>query len=447
MRGDDMRVVDLILKKRDGLDLTTAEIDELIQAYTADKIADYQMAAWLMAVYFRGMTDDETAALTMAMAKSGAMVDLSSVPGVKVDKHSTGGVADTTTLVLAPLVAAAGVPVGKMSGRGLGFTGGTIDKLEAIPGFRTALTGDEFLANLCRVGVAITGQTPNIAPADGKIYALRDVTGTIESIPLIASSIMSKKIAAGADKILLDVKTGSGAFMKTADDAVKLAVVMVRIGELVGRETMAIISSMEEPLGLAVGNSVEVAEAIDILSGVGGAPELREVCLTLGAHMVVLAGKAADFAAGYDQLAKLLASKAALAKFRELIAAQGGDPEIVGKRELLPLAAHQATVVSKRAGYVKAIDTARIGYSAMLLGAGREYKGQAIDLGAALFMECRIGDRVEVGEGLITLYASDQEKLARGLEAAQAAITIDETPAAKPPLILGTVSRHGVNLY
>lgn len=447
MWGEEMRAVDVIIKKRDGFDLTAAEIGELIRAYTGDEVADYQMAAWLMAVFFRGMTDDETAALTMAMAKSGSMVDLSSVPGVKVDKHSTGGVADTTTLVLLPLLAAAGVRVAKMSGRGLGFTGGTIDKLEAIPGFRTALARDEFLANLGKVGVAITGQTPDIAPADGKIYALRDVTGTVESIPLIASSVMSKKIAAGADKILLDVKTGSGAFMKTIDDAVKLAVTMVRIGELVGRETMAVISSMEEPLGVAVGNSVEVAEAIDILSGVGGAPELREVCLTLGAHMLVLAGKVADFAAGRDLLEKLLATKAALAKFQELIAAQGGDPEIVGRRELLPLAVHQATVVSKRAGYVRAIDTARIGYSAMLLGAGREYKGQAIDLGAALFMECRIGDRVEAGEGLVTLYAGDQQKLDRGLEAAQTAITIGETPTAKPKLILGTVNKSGVTMF
>lgn len=442
-----MRAVDIILNKRDGRELTAGEIGELIRAFTAGDIPDYQMAAWLMAVFFRGMTGEETAALTAAMAQSGEMVDLSGVPGVKVDKHSTGGVADTTTLILAPLVASAGVPVAKMSGRGLGFTGGTVDKLESIPGFRTALTRDEFLGRVRRVGVAITSQTPNIAPADGKIYALRDVTGTVESIPLIASSIMSKKIAAGADKILLDVKTGSGAFMKTTEDAVKLAVTMVNIGELVGRETMAVITSMAEPLGLAVGNSVEVAEAVDILAGKGGAPELRELCLTLGAHMLVLAGKAADFADGYGLLRRQLESGAALAKFRELVAAQGGDPEIVSKRELLPLSFHKAAVASDRSGYVQAIDAARIGYGAMLLGAGREYKGQAVDLGAALFMECRIGDRVEKGAVLAALHAGHPDKLARAAEVVKAAIAIGDEPAVRPRLILGTVTKSGVKLF
>jgi len=441
-----MRIVDIILAKRDGRELTAAEINEMITAYTAGEIPDYQIAAFLMAVFFRGMTAAETAALTIAMANSGTTIDLSAVPGVKVDKHSTGGVADTTTLVLAPLVAAAGVPVAKMSGRGLGFTGGTIDKLEAIPGFRTALSSQEFLANLASLGVAITGQTPDIAPADGKLYALRDVTGTIESIPLIASSVMSKKIAAGADKILLDVKTGSGAFMKTVDDAVRLATAMVDIGTLVGRETMAVISTMDQPLGLAVGNGLEVAEAVDILAGTGGAPELKDLCLTLGAHMLVLAGKAEDFAAGRRELAALLASGAALAKFAALVAAQGGDPAIVTDRSLLPLAAHSHDVPGPADGYVQAVDAARVGYAAMLLGAGREYKGQQIDLGAGLVMRCRIGDRLEKGRPLATLYTSDPARIPAAAAAVAAAIAIGPEPAACPPLILGTVSAAGVQL-
>ncbi|MDT8901092.1 thymidine phosphorylase [Anaeroselena agilis] len=441
-----MRIVDTILDKRDGRELSAAVINELIASYTAGEIPDYQMAAFLMAVYFRGMTAAETAALTLAMAKSGATVDLGAVPGVKVDKHSTGGVADTTTLVLAPLVAAAGVPVAKMSGRGLGFTGGTIDKLEAIPGFRTALSSEEFLANLGRIGVAITGQTADIAPADGKLYALRDVTATIESIPLIASSVMSKKIAAGADKILLDVKTGSGAFMKTPEQAFKLAETMVGIGTLVGRETMAVISTMHEPLGLAVGNSLEVAEAIDILSGAGGAPELREICLTLGAHMLVMAGKAADFAAGYRKLQELLDGKEALAKFAALVAAQGGNPDVVANRALLPLAAIRHIVASPAGGFVQSVDAARIGYAAMILGAGREYKGQQIDLGAGLVMHCRLGDKLALGQPLATLYTADPTKIPSAEAAISAAITIGPDKAARPELILGTVTAAGINM-
>lgn len=442
-----MRVVDIITAKRDGRELAADEIAELIHAYTLGEIPDYQMASWLMAVYFRGMTDAETAALTLAMASSGHTVDLSVIPGVKVDKHSTGGVADTTTLILAPLVAAAGVPVAKMSGRGLGFTGGTIDKLEAIPGFRVTLGQEEFLANLSRVGVAITGQSPDIAPADGKLYALRDVTGTIESIPLIASSVMSKKIAAGADKILLDVKTGSGAFMRRTEDAVKLAQAMVRIGAMTGRETVAVISGMDEPLGQAVGNSLEVAEAIDILSGAGGAPELRDVCLTLGAHMLVLAGRAPGLDAGRCLLAGLLDSREALAKFTALVVAQGGNPGVVTDRTLLPLAGHRRVVASRRKGWLSAVDTARIGYCAMILGAGREYKGQQIDPGAGLLIHRRIGDRVESGEPLATLYSGDPGKLARAEEIVLAAVDIGESRIAPPPRIMGTVDAAGVRMF
>lgn len=438
-----MRMVDIILKKRAGLELAEGEITSLIGMFTNQEIPDYQMAAWLMAVCFQGMNDRETAALTMAMAKSGGTVDLSSVPGIKVDKHSTGGVADTTTLVLAPLVAAAGVPVAKMSGRGLGFTGGTIDKLDSIPGFHSTLSRDEFIANLRKYKVAVTGQTPDIAPADGKMYALRDVTGTIESIPLIASSIMSKKIAAGADKIVLDVKTGSGAFMKTIDDAVKLAVTMVRIGELVGRETMAVITNMSEPLGRAVGNSLEVEEAIDILAGRGGAPELKSVCLTLGGYMLVAAGAAQDFRAGYDQLNRLLENRQALEKFAELIAAQGGNPAIINERQLLPQASLRHEVKSRQNGYVQAIDAAGIGYSAMLLGAGREYKGQEIDLGAGLIMQCRIGDFVEQGQPLATLFTNNPAKIEEAADNVRQAIINVAEPVKKPSLVFGIVDRTG----
>jgi len=405
------------------------------------------MSAWLMAVFFRGMTDRETAALTMAMAQSGEMVDLSSVPGTKVDKHSTGGVADTTTLVLAPLVAAVGVPVAKMSGRGLGFTGGTIDKLESIPGFRVALTHDEFLRNLRHLQLAITGQTGDIAPADGKIYALRDVTGTIESIPLIASSIMSKKIAAGADKIVLDVKTGSGAFMKKTEDAVRLAETMVRIGELVGRETMAVITSMSQPLGWAVGNSREVEEALDILEGTGGSPELKEVCLILGTHMLVLAGTAPDTESARRLLVEALESKRALNKFTEMIVAQGGNPEVITNRSLFPQAEVQYPVHPEQGGYVQAIDTARIGYSAMLLGAGREYKGQTIDLGAGLDIRCRIGDFVSPKKPIAILFANDTAKLDLAVNQIRKAIVIGDKPVNREPLVLGTVSKKGIEMY
>jgi pyrimidine-nucleoside phosphorylase len=441
-----VRAGDIIQKKRDGLELTNEEISFIVQNYTQDNIPDYQMAALLMAIYFQGMTDRETSDLTIAMANSGETVDLSSVPGIKVDKHSTGGVADTTTLVLAPLVAAAGVPVAKMSGRGLGFTGGTIDKLEAIPGFNTALSRNDFLENLKRHKVAVTGQTPAIAPADGKMYALRDVTATVESIPLIASSIMSKKIAAGADKIVLDVKTGSGAFMKNRDDAIKLAETMVRIGQLVGRETIALITSMDEPLGRAVGNSAEVEEAIEILSGQGGAAELRHLCLTIGAYMLVAADKVKDFESGYQALVKILDDKEGLAKLAEMITAQGGNAAVITDRELLPHAAHQFSVASDRDGYIQAINGAKIGYSAMLLGAGREFKGQTIDLGAGLIMQCRIGDYIKKGQTLATLYTNKQEKIAQAADCVRVAIDISDKIAPRPKLILGVVDKEGLHL-
>lgn len=438
-----MRVTDMITKKRDGLELADSEIIHLIKAYTADAVPDYQMAAWLMAVYFQGMTDRETATLTMAMATSGETVDLSQVTGIKVDKHSTGGVADTTTLILAPLVAAAGVPVAKMSGRGLGFTGGTIDKLEAIPGFRTTLALAEFIANLQKYNIAITGQSAAIAPADGKLYSLRDVTATVESIPLIASSIMSKKIAAGADKIILDVKVGSGAFMKNKTAAITLAETMVRIGQLVGRETIALLTSMEQPLGTAVGNSLEVREAIEVLSG-QGEPALREVCLALGSHMLVMGGKAPTPAAARQQLTALLDSKQALAKLGELITAQGGDAAVLHDAHKLPQARYQLAVTSNHQGFVNKIDAAQIGYAAMLLGAGREHKGQSIDLAAGVALTCRLGQPVRPDQPLATLYSNTESKLQQAAAIVKKAVSVDTQPAESGPVIMGIVTSQGL---
>ena len=437
-----MRILDIIAKKRDGLPLNEQEINFMIQGYTQDEVPDYQMAAWLMAIFLKGMTMEETAALTMAMAKSGKMVDLSAVPGIKVDKHSTGGVADTTTLILAPMVAAAGVPVAKMSGRGLGFTGGTIDKLESIPGFRTTLPETEFIQMLQKHQLAVIGQSADIAPADGKMYALRDVTATIESIPLIASSIMSKKIAAGADKILLDVKVGNGAFMKNIEDAITLAETMVHIGQLVGRETRAVLSSMEEPLGQAIGNSLEVEEAIDILDG-RGEPALRHVCLVLGAHMLTMAGMAADVKTGYEILGKTIDNKTALHKFTEFITAQGGDRDILVKRSLFPQAATKITVVSAKDGYVQKINAGQIGYAAMRIGAGREYKGQKIDLATGFMLQCRIGDFVAKDQPLAIIYANDVAHLTQVKELVTNAIEIGATTVPKTKLILGIVDENG----
>lgn len=438
-----MHADDIITKKRDGIELSDNEIKWLIKAYTNDEIPDYQMAAWLMAVFFQGMTNKETAALTMAMATSGEMIELSEIPGIKVDKHSTGGVGDTTTLVLAPLVAAAGVPVAKMSGRGLGFTGGTIDKLEAIPGFKTTLQRHEFIANLLAWNIAVTGQSSTIAPADGKLYSLRDVTATVESIPLIASSIMSKKIASGADKIVLDVKVGNGAFMKNKADAIRLAETMVGIGQLVGRETVAVLTSMEQPLGMAVGNSLEIKEAIKILSG-QGEQTLKEVCLILGAQMLVLGGKASTPDAGYQQLTTAINNGQALTKLGEFIAAQGGDATIVHNTAKLPQARFRHEIHSSGQGYVAAINAAQIGYAAMRLGAGREYKGQTIDLSAGVVMQCRIGQAISCDQPLATLYTSDKSRLEEAILTIRQAVRIEpHPPALLPPLILGFVDKNG----
>ncbi|TXK23648.1 pyrimidine-nucleoside phosphorylase [Bacillus amyloliquefaciens] len=400
-----MRMVDLIVKKQNGKELTTEEIQFFVKGYTDGSIPDYQASALAMAIYFQDMTDQERADLTMAMVNSGETIDLSAIEGIKVDKHSTGGVGDTTTLVLAPLVAALGVPVAKMSGRGLGHTGGTIDKLEAIEGFHVELSKDEFIKLVNRDKVAVIGQSGNLTPADKKLYALRDVTGTVNSIPLIASSIMSKKIAAGADAIVLDVKTGAGAFMKTDEDAVNLAKAMVRIGNNVGRQTMAVISDMSQPLGFAIGNALEVQEANDTLRG-EGPEDLNELVLTLGSQMVVLAKKAETLEEARTKLQEVMKNGKALEKFKEFLSNQGGDASVVDDPSKLPQAAYKIDVPAKEAGVVSEIVADEIGVAAMLLGAGRATKEDEIDLAVGIMLRKKVGDKVEKGEPLVTLYAN-----------------------------------------
>ncbi|MBC2117141.1 pyrimidine-nucleoside phosphorylase [Listeria booriae] len=403
-----MRMVDVISKKRDGKELTTEEIQFVVDGYTEGKIPDYQVSALAMAIFFQDMTDRERADLTMAMVNSGETIDLSAIEGIKVDKHSTGGVGDTTTLVLAPLVAALDVPVAKMSGRGLGHTGGTIDKLEAIEGFHVEITKDQFIDLVNRDKVAVIGQSGNLTPADKKLYALRDVTGTVNSIPLIASSIMSKKIAAGADAIVLDVKTGAGAFMKTDEDAENLAHAMVRIGNNVGRQTMAVISDMSQPLGFAIGNALEVQEAIDTLKG-EGPEDLTELVLILGSQMVVLSKKAKDLDEARDMLKEVMANGKALAKFKDFLNNQGGDGSIVDDPGKLPQAEFKIDVPAKESGVVSEIVADEIGIAAMLLGAGRATKEDEIDLAVGIMLRKKVGDKVEAGEPLVTIYANKED--------------------------------------
>lgn len=401
-------MVDIIAKKRDGKELSSEEISFFVKEYTDGTIPDYQASALAMAIFFQDMTDQERADLTLAMANSGDTIDLSAIEGIKVDKHSTGGVGDTTTLVLAPLVAALDVPVAKMSGRGLGHTGGTVDKLEAVKGFHVEITKDEFIELVNRHKVAVIGQSGNLTPADKKLYALRDVTGTVNSIPLIASSIMSKKIAAGADAIVLDVKTGAGAFMKTPEDSEKLAKAMVRIGNNVGRQTMAVISDMSQPLGLAIGNSLEVKEAIDTLKG-EGPEDLNELVLTLGSQMVVLAKKAETLDEAREKLIEVMKNGKALEKFKEFLENQGGDGSIVDQPEKLPQAPYQIDVPAKESGVVAEIVADEIGVAAMILGAGRATKEDEIDLSVGIMLNKKVGDRVEKGDSLVTLHASRED--------------------------------------
>lgn len=427
-----MRMVDMISKKRDGHALSSEEIKFIIDGYTKGEIPDYQMSSLAMAIYFQDMTDEERAALTMAMVESGDQIDLSNIEGIKVDKHSTGGVGDTTTLVLAPLVAALGIPVAKMSGRGLGHTGGTIDKLESVEGFHVEISEDEFIQLVNEAKIAVIGQTGNLTPADKKIYALRDVTGTVNSIPLIASSIMSKKIAAGADAIVLDVKTGKGAFMQTVEDAEALAHAMVKIGNQVGRQTMAIISDMNQPLGRAIGNALELKEAIDTLKG-QGPEDLTELVLTLGAQMVVLAQKAETLEDARTQLQSVIDNGAAVEKFKTFLSNQGGDASVVDDPSKLPTAKYTFELPAKQSGVVSEMVANEIGIASMMLGAGRQTKEDDIDLAVGLVLHKKIGDKVSEGESLLTIYAN-QEDVAAVKQKLYENITISDSAEA-PQLI------------
>lgn len=434
-----MRAVDIIARKRDGLALSAEEIDYLIQGFTADTIPDYQMAAWLMAVVLRGMDRQETIDLTMAMVRSGEQLDLRDIAPFVVDKHSTGGVGDKTTLVVAPLVAAAGLCVGKMSGRGLGFTGGTLDKLESIPGFRADLNIKDFKAQLQSVGIVVTGQSVELAPADGKIYALRDVTATVDSLPLIASSIMSKKIASGSNGIVLDVKVGHGAFMKTEHEALDLAAMMVDIGKGMGRKVRAVISDMNQPLGRAVGNSLELLEALDTLRG-GGPADFRQHCLAVAGQMLLLAGLAQDETEAATRLGRLIEEGAALAKFRAWIQAQGGEVSYVDDPSKLPAARFVEEVQAPQSGYVADLDAREIGMTSMLLGGGRAKKDDAIDHGVGVVLQAKIGDRLVQSQPLLTIHANDSAKLSGARQRLLAAYEWSDEPVSPPPLLHQVVS-------
>ncbi|MCG1067257.1 pyrimidine-nucleoside phosphorylase [Staphylococcus epidermidis] len=427
-----MRMIDIIEKKRDGKSLTREEIEFFVNGYTRGEVPDYQASSLAMAIFFQDMNDEERAALTMSMVNSGERIDLSDINGIKVDKHSTGGVGDTTTLVLAPLVAAVGVPVAKMSGRGLGHTGGTIDKLESVKGFNVEISEKYFIKLVNDNQVAVIGQSGNLTPADKKLYALRDVTGTVNSIPLIASSIMSKKIAAGADAIVLDVKTGSGAFMKTLDDAEALAHAMVRIGNNVGRNTMAIISDMSQPLGNAVGNSLELKEAIATLKG-NGPKDLTELVLTLGSQMVVLAEQAESLDEARQMLVDAIKTGKALNKFKTFLSNQGGDDSIVDSPEKLPSAKYQVEFKAKKDGFITEIIANEIGVASMMLGAGRQTKEDVIDLGVGIVLNKKVGEHVEKGENILTIH-TNTKKIDDILNKLDNSITI-ESKGEAPTLI------------
>lgn len=428
-----MRMYDLIEKKRNGETFTKQEIHFFIQGYTKGKIPDYQMSALLMAIYFQGMTDEEQAILTEAMVESGEQIDLSPIQGIKVDKHSTGGVGDTTSIILAPLVATLEVPVAKMSGRGLGHTGGTIDKLESIPGFHVEISNEKFIDLVNQNKLAVISQSGNLTPADQKIYQLRDVTATVDSIPLIASSIMSKKIAAGANKIVLDVKVGKGAFMKTVEDAKKLAKAMVSIGTLNERETIAMITDMNEPLGYAIGNALEIKEAILTLKG-EGPKDLTELCLALGSHMVVLAKRAKTVEEARKRLEEKLSNGEALEKFRQFVRAQGGDDQITDDLDRLPKAEFTVPVVSEQAGYIHEIEAEKIGKAALMLGAGRETQESTIDLAVGIELKHKIGAYIEKGDVLATIHANE-EKTQEIETLIKDSIHYQSTPIKKRPLI------------
>jgi pyrimidine-nucleoside phosphorylase len=428
-----MRAVDIIIKKRDKGELTLAEIEYFIKSFISGEVTDYQASALLMAIVLNGMTPRETTDLTLAMANSGHMLDLRDVVDLAVDKHSSGGVGDKTSLAVLPIVAAGGLPVGKMSGRGLGFSGGTLDKLESIPGYRVDLTTEEFKHQLKEKGIVLTGQSLDLAPADGKLYALRDVTGTVQSIPLIASSIMCKKLAAGAQAILLDVKTGLGAFMETLEDARQLATMMVDIGRLAGREVVALLSDMNQPLGNAVGNSLEVLEAIETLKD-NGPEDFLEHCLHVSAHMLVLGKRAMDLAEGRAMAEKSIADGSAFEKFRVLVQAQGGDVSFVDTPSKFPVAEFVEAVESPQDGYLAQIQARTVGEAAVALGAGRARKSDPIDHAVGFLIHHKVGDHVRRREPLFTVHADDQEKLSEARESVLSAHVFSEVPVERLPL-------------
>jgi pyrimidine-nucleoside phosphorylase len=428
-----MRAVDIIIKKREKKELTDEEIEYFVDGFTRGEIPDYQVAAWAMAILLNGMTTRETTDLTLAMAHSGEILDLSGVVDLAVDKHSTGGVGDKTTFVVLPVVAACGLPVGKMSGRGLGFSGGTLDKIESIPGFRVNLTTEEFLQQLGRIGIVLTGQSLDLAPADGKLYALRDVTGTVQSIPLIASSIMSKKIAGGAQAIVLDVKVGLGAFMQTLEEARDLSQVMIEIGNLAGRQVVTLLSDMNQPLGAAVGNALELVEAIDTLHSSGPA-DFREHCLHVSAHMLMLGRCVPDLASGHRMAEKAIASGAAFEKFRMLVNAQGGDVSFVDNPYKFPVARIVEVVKADRSGYLAQVNARIIGETAVMLGAGRSKKGDPVDHAVGFSIHRKVGDHVERNQPLLTIYADDEIKLGSVRETVRSAFVWSEHPVNPLPL-------------
>lgn len=429
---------DFLTKKRTGGRHTPEEICSFIKAYVSGEVADYQMSAWLMAVCINGLDPDETVALTEAMIASGETIDLSTLPGITIDKHSTGGVGDKTTLVLGPLLASAGLTMAKMSGRGLGITGGTLDKLESIPGFSTQLTKEQFLAQAASIGCVLAGHTGNLVPADKKIYALRDVTATVECISLIASSVMSKKIACGASTILLDVKAGSGAFMKDIESARKLARTMIEIGNMMGRKTIAAITGMEQPLGLAVGNSIEVAESIETLRG-GGPSDLHELCIELGALLLEVTGLSESHAAAKERLEGLIASGAALEKFREVISAQGGDTRVLDDPALLPQVAYSRPILAGSSGFIQSVNAYAIGRAAGMLGAGRQRKEDTIDPSSGVVLKKKAGDSVEVGEEVAVLLYNNAACVESAAEAVSSACKIGPDTPAVSPLVLETL--------
>ena len=434
------RAIDVIRKKRDGVELSQAEIEGLVSAYTKGYIPDYQVAAWLMAVVLKGMTRPETAALTDAMLHSGEVLDLSSLPAQKVDKHSTGGVGDKTSLVLAPLVAAAGIAVPMISGRGLGHTGGTLDKLEAIPGFNVNLSVAEFRRVLEICGCAMIGQTAEIAPADRKLYALRDVTGTVESPYLICASIMSKKLAEGIDALVLDVKTGSGAFMKSEKDAVFLAELMVETGERMGKQMVALITDMDQPLGNMIGNALEVVEVIEVLRG-AGPDDLRELCLETAGWMLYLGGAANTVAEGKQQSAKLISSGKALERFRQMVELQSGDAGVIDDAKRLPQAQHTMQVASAKAGHISSMQCEQIGTACVILGGGRERKEDSVDPSVGIVLHKKVGDRLTAGEPIATIYYNSEPKAERARQLIEASCEIADAPPARRPLIHRVIAK------